>query len=137
MIVQNILMVTLSPPVVKISDFGISKLVSDGTALRTAMMGTPGYTAPEVMDFLPGGTSMYTTAVDIWSLRCIVYAMITKEIPFPTPRELLSYAESRISFPTGKLAKKQASWGAIRFIVSVMVAQPDDRKTAQQALRDP
>lgn len=132
---QNILIVSLSPIVVKITDFSISKQAGDGTAVRT-VAGTSSYIAPEIWGFLSIETSVYTSAVDIWSLGCLIHAIITKMTPFPRPRKLIDYTLGRISFPT-RLIQKKATWTAIKFITSLMMPHPEERPTAEQALNDP
>lgn len=119
---------------VKIGDFGIAKHVGGTTELRT-FAGSPGYVAPEVWGYLDSDTSKYTNAVDIWSLGCLVYAMITKETPFPETLELLEYIHARISFPETKLKSKAST--ATRFITSLMKPRPQDRLTAGMALEHP
>lgn len=126
-------MASPSPIVVKISDFGITKQTDENTALRTTV-GTFAYTAPEVLSYLSSETSEYTSAVDIWSLGCVVHAIITKETPFPEARELMKYIENRISFPTTRLMENDASSYAIKFIASLMEVRPEKRLTAMQAL---
>jgi serine/threonine/tyrosine protein kinase RAD53 len=56
---------------VKVADFGLAKIVEDGTMLRS-MVGTPQYLAPEVVmqsKHKPG----YENKVDSWSIGIIVY----------------------------------------------------------------
>lgn len=69
----------------QIADFGISKRAIEGlTALRTTI-GTPDFTAPEVLPYLrSSGTSdqVYTRAVDIWSLGVMALVMLGSENPF-------------------------------------------------------
>lgn len=127
-------MVSLSPIIVKITDFGISKQAGDNTALRT-VAGTNGYMAPEILGFLSFGASAYTTAVDIWSLGCLVFTILTGKTPFPEVAELHDYIQSRASFPKAKLEKK-ASPMAILFINRLMMPHPESRLTAEQALQD-
>jgi serine/threonine/tyrosine protein kinase RAD53 len=45
---ENILLTRGKSPIVKVSDFGLSKMVDENTLLRT-MCGTPSYLAPEVV----------------------------------------------------------------------------------------
>lgn len=68
---------------VKLADFGVSKIEKD-TFLRTAV-GTLAYSAPELYDLLPRQLKprdVYTNAVDMWSLGCLVHEMLTTERPF-------------------------------------------------------
>ncbi|XP_022183816.1 ovarian-specific serine/threonine-protein kinase Lok [Nilaparvata lugens] len=64
---------------VKISDFGLSKLIHAGTALKSHC-GTLQYTAPEVI--MSRGRESYTPKVDIWSLGCILYLCLSGKTPF-------------------------------------------------------
>lgn len=67
-------------PVVKISDFGLAKMVDNMTFLRTAC-GTPTYLAPEVV-LNQDAYSGYSFAVDAWSIGVIVYAILANSTPF-------------------------------------------------------
>jgi serine/threonine/tyrosine protein kinase RAD53 len=85
---QNILLTTDNPPIVKVADFGLAKLVDSQTMLRVrprimhqrplltktqTMCGTPSYLAPEVVSQIDG--SGYDNAVDSWSVGVIVFSM--------------------------------------------------------------
>lgn len=73
---ENILLATTDRyTMVKVSDFGLSKCVTNNTVLQT-QCGTRGYLAPEVK------TAKYTNKVDIWSLGVILYNCFTGCYPF-------------------------------------------------------
>lgn len=73
---DNILLNSNSPnAILKISDFGLSKLISV-ESMKT-VCGTQLYVAPEV---LMGG--VYTNKVDIWSMGCLLFAMLSGSVPF-------------------------------------------------------
>jgi len=55
--------------VIKIADFGLSKIFGDGEMLETSC-GTPDYVAPEVLT-----GSAYDNAVDMWSVGVITYIL--------------------------------------------------------------
>ncbi|KAJ9123983.1 hypothetical protein QFC22_000774 [Naganishia vaughanmartiniae] len=77
----NILLTSDVPPIVKIADYGLAKMVEEGTALRT-MVGTPQYLAPEIVmqtRAQPG----YENVVDSWSVGVIVYSMMTNALQHP------------------------------------------------------
>jgi carbon catabolite-derepressing protein kinase len=62
---------------VKITDFGLSSEIIDGTFLQTSC-GSPNYAAPEV---IKGG--MYTgPEIDVWSAGVILYVMLCGRLPF-------------------------------------------------------
>ncbi|MBI3932405.1 MAG: serine/threonine protein kinase [Acidobacteria bacterium] len=71
-----------------LSDFGIARVVATtpGTAQTTGVVGTPGYMAPE-----QARSHEPDTRVDIYSLGCMAYEMLTGEPPFrgTTPVEVM------------------------------------------------
>lgn len=68
-----------SETLVKISDFGLSKLCRNNSLLIT-MCGTPNYVAPEVL--LTQGRRAYSKKVDIWSLGVVLYTCLSGTLPF-------------------------------------------------------
>src|SRR5437762_7422512 len=78
------------PPAVKVLDFGIAKLATDGADEAEAhaltqtgvMIGTPRYMSPEQCD-----GARLTPAADVYSLGIILYELLTGTTPFngPTP----------------------------------------------------
>jgi serine/threonine-protein kinase len=70
-------------PLVKVLDFGISKILSDnpassGLTSTTAIMGTPAFMPPEQLR----STRHVDARADIWSLGTILYAFLTGEPPY-------------------------------------------------------
>ena len=85
--------------------------------------------------------SSYTCAVDIWSLGCLIYYILTKEIPFKaktneytTYRALQSYCDSDIGFPEGPLTRHQVSLSGRYFIQRLLAPVAEDRPTASGQL---
>lgn len=77
---DNILLETNdSETLIKISDFGLSKLVQNNSALRT-LCGTPLYVAPEILQ--TQGRGVYTEKVDIWSLGVVLFTCLSGTLPF-------------------------------------------------------
>ncbi|EFX64809.1 hypothetical protein DAPPUDRAFT_333806 [Daphnia pulex] len=64
---------------VKITDLGLSKLVNDDTVCKT-YCGTPLYLAPEVVPSVL--RRPYTEAVDVWSIRVMLFLMLSGYNPF-------------------------------------------------------
>ncbi|EJF58075.1 kinase-like protein [Dichomitus squalens LYAD-421 SS1] len=73
---ENILLTKDDPPVIKIADFGLAKMIDSVTFLHT-MCGTPEYLAPEVVT-----NSAYDKVVDSWSVGVIVFSLLTMRTPF-------------------------------------------------------
>ena len=62
---------------VKIADFGLSNMMTDGEFLRTSC-GSPNYAAPEVIS----GKLYAGPEVDIWSCGVVLYALLCGTLPF-------------------------------------------------------
>ncbi len=62
---------------VKIGDFGISKVLSNTGELAKTAIGTPYYLSPEICR-----EQRYNNKSDIWSLGCILYEMTAMKRPF-------------------------------------------------------
>ncbi|KAJ6538801.1 Pkinase-domain-containing protein [Mycena vulgaris] len=76
---ENVLLTRDDPPIVKVADFGLAKIVDSMTMLKT-MCGTPSYLAPEVVT--QQNNSGYDSLVDSWSVGVILFSMLTNTNPF-------------------------------------------------------
>ncbi|KAH8434585.1 serine/threonine-protein kinase [Aspergillus melleus] len=130
---QNILVVTKDPLWVKIADFGISKQALDGeTDLRTPRAGTEGFMAPEILGLTSNARkeSKYTSAVDIWSLGCLLHYALTKESPFPKYQTLADHCRDLVPYPEAALTRRGISLSGRLFIKKLLVLEPTDRPAA-------
>src|SRR5262249_34237802 len=68
-------------PVPKVSDFGLAKFLGDesGQTRPGAILGTPGYMAPEQAS---GRGKEISPATDVWALGVILYEALTAARPF-------------------------------------------------------
>mmetsp|Transcript_146616 Transcript_146616/g.258357 ORF Transcript_146616/g.258357 Transcript_146616/m.258357 type:complete len:595 (-) Transcript_146616:90-1874(-) len=64
------LFLTEKNSIVKLGDFGISRVFSNTTDLAISVVGTPHYMSPEVCENKP-----YTFKSDVWSLGCVLYEL--------------------------------------------------------------
>ena len=120
---------------VKITDFGLSRVVDEGSFMRT-MVGTPAYVAPEVLD--SRGSAGYTPAVDLWSLGVITYVMLCGFQPFNAPDTDTLFRHIR----AGAFDFPDPYWAAVSprakdFVRALMTVDPAARLTAVQALQHP
>lgn len=92
-------------------------------------MGTPLYSAPEIGDDGADGDDVYTNAVDLWSVGCVVYHILAQRAPFDP------HAKKR-PFPRTPLAGR-ASTDGLDFIGKLLVQEPARRLAAAEALEHP
>ena len=110
----------------KLGDFGITKRIdNERTALRT-YVGSPAYIAPEIQDD-ESPESNYTQAVDVWSLGCVVYVMLTQKHPFPAMK--LKWKPFR-----EEPLQVQSRLDAIELLRTMLVVDPSKRATAKEAI---
>lgn len=111
-------------------------MANNDTALRTSV-GTPLYLAPEVFHYVPlpdEESDVYTNAVDMWSLACVVYTMLALRPPFMDwPRKMVTFCNGG-KFPEAPLTGRTSPQG-IEFIKSILVPLPGGRPTAKEALK--
>jgi len=85
----------------KICDFGLARLYGDDeTRELSPTVVTMWYRAPELLL----GAKTYTTSIDMWSVGCIFYELLTKQILFKGDSEIdqLQLIFSEIGAPTEK-----------------------------------
>ncbi|XP_061454490.1 serine/threonine-protein kinase Nek3-like [Rhineura floridana] len=63
--------------ILKLGDFGISKVMEDTTDLASTFVGTPYYLSPELCENMP-----YSSKADIWALGCVLFEMCALHPPF-------------------------------------------------------
>ncbi|KAM0743157.1 hypothetical protein ACQRIT_003334 [Beauveria bassiana] len=154
---DNILINSLEPLEVKLTDFGLSKMIdSDQTFLRT-FCGTLLYCAPEVYtEYLeyddnghrtrgrpsrrPPG-QRYSHAVDIWSLGGVLFYCLTGAAPYParsvtSPSELL-HRVMTTQLNIVPLQKYGVSDAGIDFIRAMLTRRPEHRATVDELQNHP
>ncbi|GIL63301.1 hypothetical protein Vafri_17397 [Volvox africanus] len=82
---QNVFMSTGG--LLKLGDFGVSKVLNSTFQLATTAVGTPYYLSPEICQ-----NRKYNQKSDIWSLGCVLYELATMKHAFegPNMRALIS-----------------------------------------------
>ncbi|OWZ13565.1 NEK protein kinase [Phytophthora megakarya] len=63
--------------IVKLTDFGVSKMLQSTFDCAKTVTGTPHYMAPELLE-----GSAYDYKSDVWSLGCVLYELATFSPPF-------------------------------------------------------
>lgn len=122
--------------IVKVSDFGLSKLVDSQNMMKT-FCGTPMYVAPEIL--LTGGRGSYTSQVDVWSLGVILYCCLSGLTPFKIHDKTTTLYDQIIkglyTFNVSKFF--DISYNAKDLIRKMMTVDPLKRITIKKVLGHP
>ncbi|AGO12131.1 AaceriAEL230Wp [[Ashbya] aceris (nom. inval.)] len=113
---------------VKIADFGLSNIMTDGNFLRTSC-GSPNYAAPEVIS----GKLYAGPEVDVWSSGVILYVMLCRRLPFDDesiPVLFKNISNGVYSIP------KFLSPGAANLIKRMLIVNPLNRITIHEIMED-
>jgi len=114
---------------VKIADFGLSNIMTDGNFLKTSC-GSPNYAAPEVIS----GKLYAGPEVDVWSCGVILYVLLVGRLPFDDeyiPALFKKIAQGNYHVP------HYLSPGANRLISKMLQVSPVKRITVEEIRRDP
>jgi len=126
---ENLLLSGEDDTNVLLSDFGLSKIISQDTMMETAC-GTPYYVAPEVLS-----AQGYDKEVDLWSVGVITYLLLCGFPPFygetlPEVFEQIMKADFEFPDPYWTDISKDAK----DFISKLLVVDSKKRLTAKQAM---
>lgn len=113
----------------KIVDFGLAKMI--GPQEKAAEpFGTLGYVAPEVLLKKP-----YTSQCDLWSLGCILYALVCSSLPFDheSQKETIRMTcEDQVIFDSPQW--RHVSRACVDLINKLLIKNPEERITLDQTL---
>ena len=114
---------------VKIADFGLSNIMTDGNFLKTSC-GSPNYAAPEVIS----GKLYAGPEVDVWSCGVILYVLLVGRLPFDD--DLIPALFKKIS--TGSYQTPPfVSSGARHIIHKMLKVNPVQRISIPDIRQDP
>ncbi|KXJ91952.1 hypothetical protein Micbo1qcDRAFT_194935 [Microdochium bolleyi] len=145
---DNILVQSISPLEVKLTDFGLSKMIDTEQTFLKTFCGTLLYCAPEVYNEFASyddhgrrthrkipraERERYDHAVDVWSLGGVLFYALTGSPPFPvkngiTYTELLDHI---VKYPlnTTPLVNARISQTGIHFLSRMIHVRPETRAT--------
>jgi len=118
---------------VKIIDFGLSKILSDGP-VTGSFLGTRGYLAPEMIQ-----RRNYTKSVDAWALGVIIFVLLCGCLPFDDDCQTIPNspdlrAKFTLRFPRWA---KDLSGSAKDLLGRLLTVDSRRRYTAEQAMEHP
>lgn len=136
---ENILLKSRDSDIIKLSDFGLSRVLDSSSSLKT-MCGTPQYVAPEVLTNGGGPDSKgYGKACDLWSLGVILYILLVGYPPFyEDHRDHTLYEQimgAEFDFPNHKWAN--VSMEAKDLVIKLLNADVTKRISVDAALAHP
>ncbi|KAL1566477.1 cyclin-dependent kinase [Salvia divinorum] len=121
----------------KICDFGISRW-TNGSGSYTPGMVTQWYRAPELLM----GETKYTSAIDMWSVGCIMAELVLRRVLFPGKSEIQQL--SFIHFSLGHALQAMLcnftpllSGNGVDLLLSLLALDPNHRISANEALKHP
>ncbi|EIW77642.1 kinase-like protein [Coniophora puteana RWD-64-598 SS2] len=133
---ENILLTSEDPPVVKVADFGLAKVVEGSTFLKTKC-GTAAYVAPEILTRTE--EEGYDYVVDSWSVGVIAHHMLTGMAPF--------IEDSSIEDLTTRIISRTIYWETLEdmdlsrnvknFVRALLREDPTFRMSISDALHHP
>ncbi|KAI1113927.1 protein kinase SNF1 [Nemania sp. NC0429] len=114
---------------VKIADFGLSNIMTDGNFLKTSC-GSPNYAAPEVIS----GKLYAGPEVDVWSCGVILYVLLVGRLPFDDDHIPSLFAKiQRGVFTIPHWIKSEAA----DLIRKMLQTNPVQRATIDEIRQDP
>jgi len=115
--------------VVKIADFGLSKIFNEEDKLVTSC-GTPGYVAPEVLL-----CESYDKGVDMWGIGIITYVLLAGYPPFYADEDTAMFERiMNCDYDFDDECWDDVSELAKDFIQKLLVKDPQQRMTAEEAI---
>ncbi|OWR47598.1 serine/threonine-protein kinase Nek8-like [Danaus plexippus] len=124
---ENILLTGKNGLIVKIGDFGISKMLASAKKTST-VIGTPYYLAPELCEGKP-----YDTKSDIWALGCLLYEMCTHKRAFES-ETLVGLIKAITSGSVHPIDLTIYDRGLQDLIDSMLSILPDKRPTIKELI---
>ena len=129
---ENIMCCDLWSNRIKIIDFGLARVYDPNKHIQV-MLGTPEFTAPEVLSYEP-----VSFATDMWSLGVILYILFSGYSPFlgdTDDETIANIMETDPEYPDDLFG--EVSDDGSDFLQGLIVDEPESRLTAKECCRHP
>ncbi len=118
----------LAPDAVKVSDFGIARIVADRGSTSTGLVGTPEYMAPEQLLTGDGGLP-----ADVYGAGVLLYELLAGRTPFAGTGTGYTVAHRHVTSLPPRLPVPDPVWGLLtRLLDKDPTARPTARDAAAQ-----
>ncbi len=115
----------LEPGDVRLTDFGIARIVGDGPKTTTGLLGTPEYMSPELLT--TGGAD---SPADVYGVGIMLYELLAGRTPFAGPGTDYTVAHRHVSSEPPVLPVPDHLWAVV---ASLLDKDPRARPSAAEA----
>ena len=115
----------LRPGDLKLSDFGIARIVADGAGTTTGLLGTPEYMSPELLT-----TGECDLSTDVYAVGILLYELLAGRTPFAGPGTDYTVAHRHVSSEPPRLPVPETLWNVLE---SLLAKDPSARPSAARA----
>ncbi|XP_078375248.1 death-associated protein kinase 2-like isoform X3 [Oculina patagonica] len=127
---ENIVLKDKVKKKVKLIDFGLARIIPPGEVVK-AIMGTPEFVAPEVINFEPVGTP-----TDMWAIGVLTYILLSGASPFLGEDDNQTFVNiQNVDYDFDEEYFGQISSHAKEFITSLLLKKSRDRLSARDCLK--
>eukprot|EP00667_Euglena_gracilis_P006181 EG_transcript_6237 len=124
---------------IRLVDFGFAARCAPGEEVLRDVCGTPEYVAPEVISTWRGQRIAYGQSCDLWAVGAVAYVLLSGHEPFYAKTEddvLQRVCAGDFQFAPQRVWES-VSETAQDFVRRLLVVDPAERMTAEEALRHP
>ena len=116
--------------VLKIADFGFSKILKQPNELMETMVGSPIYMAPEILQ-----GHAYDKKSDIWSLGVVLYQLVFGKVPFEE-KSLVELIKRTGNFDKEELLKGRKPGKTVDLLGKILEKDPNKRVDWENLFRN-
>ncbi len=115
----------IEPGDVRLTDFGIARIVGEGPQTTTGLLGTPEYMSPELLEIGAAGLP-----ADVYGVGIMLYELLAGRTPFAGPGTDYTIAHRHVSSTVPPLPIDHGLWAVL---LEMLDKDPRSRPPARQA----